>query len=219
MFKGKIIMKKKTMLLVIFMVGVLSLGGCGAKQPDLKEKGLEMIALMDEKASNEKYAEALSVGEDWKEAVIQFGEGEYTTPSRVFEIKFPANRYLEKMGADLSGMSETLKEELYNQTNYSLSTVLNEAEGVKYIVASSVIIGTTAFEGKLESPVIYLYQFGDKGNAAMISFIPAEENVIIASSTFLASEELNNMETEEEIQDFLSLNMGGVEGIEVTALN
>lgn len=212
-------MKKKIILLVVSLAGILCLGGCGAKQPDLKAKGLEMIALMDEKASNEKYIEVYSVGKEAKEVVMQFAEGEYTAPSRVFEIKIPDTDYWEEVGADLSGMSETLKEELYIKANYSLSALLNGAERLTYIVAANVVIGTTAFEGKLESPVIYLYQFGDKGNAAMISFVPAEENLIIASSTFLAGEELNNMETEEEIQDFLSLNMGGIEGIEVTSLD
>lgn len=211
-------MKKKIIMLVVSMVGILCLGGCGAKQPDLKAKGLEMIALMDEKASNEKYVESLSRGGELTEVAMQFGKGEYTTPDRVFEIKFPPNGYLEKMGADLSGMSETLKEELYNIANSSVGEMLNAKEGVSYIAATSMVTGTTAFEGKLEEDVIYLYQFTDKGNAVLIFFAPAEENVITGSATFLANEKLNNMETEEEIRDFLSLNLGGVEGIEVTTL-
>ena len=212
-------MKKRLITVVILSASILALGGCNGKQSDLKTKGMELISLMDEKASSEPYAEILSGGGEVAEKVLQFGEGDYTTPSRVFEIKLPQDEYLEGMGADLSNMSETLKEDLYDRIGNALCSTLNGQEGAVSLAAASVAQSSTAFVGELKTDVIYLYQFEDKGNAVMVSFAPAEENVISASAMFLANEEWNSLETAEEIQDYLSLTLGGLEGIEVTALD
>lgn len=212
-------MKIKKAVLLAFVAGSLCLGGCGAKQPDLKAKGMEMIALMDEKASSEKYVEVSSGGMGLEEVIDKLSEGDYTNPEKVYEIKLPQDGYLEQMGADLSGLSETLKSEVYEKISVGLASTLNAKDGATSLAATSVLTGSTAFEGKLESTVIYLYQFADRGNSVMVSFAPAEGNVITACCIFLTNEEIKTLESEEEIQDWLSLNLGGLEGIEVTTLD
>lgn len=218
MFKGKR-MKKRKVALAIFVAGILCLGGCSTKQPDLKAKGMEMIALMEEKASNEKFVEIYSGGVDLEEVIDGLAEGNYTSPEKVYVIKLPPDGYLEQMDEDLSGMSETLKTEIYKKISSGLASTLNGKEGAMSLAATSVLTGTTAFEGKLETSVIYLYQFADRGNSVMVSYVPAQDNVITASCVFLTNEEIKSLESEEEILNWLSLNLGGLEGIEVTTLD
>lgn len=215
-------MKKRNravMLAVCLVAGSVSLAGCSAKQVNLKTKGLEMIGLMDEKASNEVYASLFSESEELNKIIEQIAEGDYTNPQKVYEIKLDVQEYFQNAEIDISGMSENLQEELANKVSTGIGSRINSLEGSAQIAASSILMESNAFQGDdLKSPVIYLYQFGEAGNAAMVTFVPAEEGVISASALFLAGDEINSLSSVEEVENWLLLHYG-MENAEVKEVN
>lgn len=181
----------------------LLLTGCASgerKTRSYKDVGMDLIALMDEKAENTAYIEAMGGSEALREYVSQFGVGDYSEARAVYKIEFPVEDFLHLAGIDLTGMSENLQRDITNSIVSSVSTMLNNTEGALALASSALLVGTTAFYGeKLETPVVYLYQFDEESYPAVVVFTPTEDDIVKASSVFLTSKEIGQL-SEEEIR-------------------
>lgn len=208
------------------------LAGCSAekREPESYEDvGMELIALMDEKAENAAYIEAMGSSEDIKAYTMQFGEGDYAKAQAVYEIKLPIEDFVRLAEIDMTGMSEKLRLEMTNRIAESIGSMLNGKNGMLSLASAAMLTSTVSFFGEVpEKPLIYLYQFDSEAYPAMVVFAPAGEGIVKATAMFVDNKELNGIDIETEIQEVLGSVLdssevrellGGADAIEVRKLD
>lgn len=213
-------------LLACGMTACMLLTGCSAddgrstaqgpgEPQSYKDAGMELIALMDEKAESDAYIEAMGSSEEIKAYARQFGEGDYTKARAVYEIKFPVEALIRLAGIDTTGMSEKLQMEMTKRMADSIAMMLNSnGGGILSMASSAILTGETSFYGERpEAPVIYLYQFNEEAYPVVAVFTPAQEDIVTATAIFVDNKELGRIDVEAEIQELLAsiLESGGAQ--------
>lgn len=172
------------------------------------EKGLEVVALLDEMAGNEDYIQIYTAGEEISAILNEVGEGDHTSPKAVYEISLMGEKIgdmIALLGGDVSldGMSEDLTRAVEQKLLSAVISQLNATGGAVNLAAMSVCTaGKTFVSESIKDDMIYLYVYEDAVPAA-VTFVRGEDGAVSASGTFLLCEQLNT-ESEQTVSEFFA---------------
>ena len=114
--KGEEMMKKINIVTLVTIVAIL-LASCGQQEnakdvtiDSAYQKGLEVVALLDEMAGNDDYIQIYTAGEEIRAILEEVGAGDHTSPKAVYEITLVGEMpedMIALLGGDvtLAGMS------------------------------------------------------------------------------------------------------------------
>lgn len=201
-------MKRKThftMIAVITILAVMLCACAGTKkaangetnsteteEKSLYEQGLDVVALMTEMVQSEDYVSMMTSSAEMQELALEVGDGDYTTPAKVYKIAIPEDYLnslltgvLEEEQDILSGMSDSLYDYLNQKMTMSMANQISAQSGVNALALSSVLTVSKTFVSKeLQKDSLYLYTF-DNGYPVLVSFSMGEGGAVTATGNFL----------------------------------
>ena len=215
--------RTRIFLLAIIMIAVLS--ACGSSENTTEksnssayQKGLEVVALLDEMVQNDTYVQLYTASAEIQEIVETVASGDYTEPSVVYQISFSGENLsalAENMGGSVSmdGMSPELTRAVEQKLIGAVISQINAMGGATNLAAMSICTaGKTFVNEELSEDVIYLYVYENAAPTA-VTFIKGDDGTVSATGTFLLCEELNT-ESEQSVSEFF-----GELGVEVSAIS
>lgn len=183
-------MKKYICFFMAFSIFAVTLCGCGERDmnenevfnPDLYSTGLEIASLIAEKASSEDWADANGVNDNVKEFGEKIAEGDYSKPTKVYEITIDDEKKFEyKMG--LSKVSSDIKKEMKTAFFSGIPNIVTGAYGTLQLAASATYTATKLFvNNDLKEDMLYIYCFDD-GYPICVSFTKGEDGAVLAKGT------------------------------------
>ena len=197
-------MKKIVSILLVWMM-VLCFSGCAApangesqpsaSTPSLEERGLEMVALLDEMARTDDYIAAMSANDAILEVVHQIRQGDYAEPKATYQISFPEDilNTISELGVSLEeNNSEALQNQLRQRLAGSLVSQINALSGTSALATASILTVTDFFAASgLSETVAYLYTF-ESGYPILITFSPNRDtDAVLISGSFLLTDEFD----------------------------
>lgn len=188
-------MKIKTVCIPAVLSIVLLLGSCGSgpeggtSGKSLYEQGLAIISVMQEMAGSEDCIASFTSDTDLGSILSEAAAGDYSEPQAVYQIKVPADSFLEVSGLEISGLSQALQENLKARVASAVVSQINARGGVETLAAASVCTaGKTFVSSELAEDMIYLYVYEDAVPAA-VTFTKGEDGAVSASGTFVLYDE------------------------------
>ena len=214
--------RSRIFLLAIIMAAVLSACGSsesatGKSNSSTYQKGLEVVALLDEMVQNDTYVQLYTASAEIQEIVETVATGDYSEPSVVYQISLPGeslSALAEAMGGNVSmdGMSPELTRAVEQKLIGAVISQVNAMGGAANLAAMSVCTaGKTFVNEELSEDVIYLYVYENAAPAA-VTFLRGDDGIVSATGTFLLSEDLNT-ESEQSVSEFF-----GELGVEVSVV-
>lgn len=193
-------MKQVRKTLAFLLLLALTLGGCGGKTagsaPPLYQRGLEVVALMDEMAGSDAYGMLFTESPEIGAVAKTLGGGRHAEPKEVYRITFSDEKLLfvlsEAGGPDsLDGFSDGLQKLLRQRMAGSLVTQINAMSGTANLAAASIYSVQTSFvSDELDQSVLYVYVYEDAVPAAVL-FTAGEGGAVNASGSFLLNDGLS----------------------------
>lgn len=206
---------RRTKMLVMAMVMAAMLSACGVTEGTTEksnssayQKGLEVVALLNEMVQNETYVQLYTASTEIQEIVETVAAGDYTEPSAVYQILLSGeslSTLAEAMGgnASMDGMSPELTRAVEQKLIGAVISQINAMGGATNLAAMSVCTaGKTFVNEEISEDLIYLYVYEDAAPAA-VTFVRGDEGTVSATGTFLLSEDLNT-ESEQTVSEFFS---------------
>ena len=206
---------RRTKMLVMAMVMAAMLSACGVTEGTTEksnssayQKGLEVVALLNEMVQNETYVQLYTASAEIQEIVETVATGDYTEPSAVYQISLPGeslSALAEAMGgnASMDGMSPELTRAVEQKLIGAVISQINAMGGATNLAAMSVCTaGKTFVNEEISEDLIYLYVYEDAAPAA-VTFVRGDEGTVSVTGTFLLSEDLNT-ESEQTVSEFFS---------------
>lgn len=201
-------MKKLCALLLSLSLAVLVLSGCGSKGEKadgalLYDKGLEVISLMDEIVSNEKYLKSYTASEELFAILEKVGNTDHVSPNAVYCLgDFPKTLLYMALGGNTSGFSEELVELTEKKVVQAIPTQINARGGANTLAAASVATAGCTFDAAGladKKPFLYLYVFDDV--SCMVTFAPGEDDSVSASGCFILYDGFD-ASSKEKVEEF-----------------
>lgn len=151
----------------------------------LKQKGLDIVAVMDFLAENKEYAKIFVNLEEINNIVAEIGKEDYSKPRVVFAIKGLAEAMLNQLPGDLI-LGQKLKDILGNRFSASLGGQINGAQGSTYLAAASILsYGESFIFSGITEATTYLYLY-DGDYSMLVNFSSSsEEDVVSAFGTII----------------------------------
>lgn len=188
-------MKNRIMsLLAVAVIAVsLTITGCSASQPTvnngktLYDHGLELVSIIEEMAESEEYIAVYTGSPRISDVISDFGDGDYSSPSKVYRLE-PAAEIIAEYAhsAELSGMSDKVKDMVFAKTIAALATQANAVDGAENLAATTVCTaGKTFVNSEISDPVIYVYVY-DNGYPVAVTFTAGENSTVSASAMFIS---------------------------------
>ncbi len=183
-------MKSAVCLLLAAALAALPACGAGTESgrtgdKSLYERGLDMIALMQEMAASDEYIALMSSSEEFKDVLSTAAQGDVSHPQAVYRIKVLGNSFFDLAGADIDGLSEALRDNLESKLNAAIFTQINAQGGSMALAAASICtVGATFVSDELTEDVVYLYTFEDAAPAA-VTFGKGEGGAVSATGMFI----------------------------------
>ena len=193
---------KKKILVVLFAILILSLTACGSKiEPvSLYERGLEVVALMDEMADSQSYVQMFTGNTRISEVIQSNTNGDYSKPQAVYEVVLQKDNYQGLLGNEDTqiAMSDELERIMEKKVNASLITQMNAYGGSENLAASTICTASISFvNNEVKEDVIYIYVYENTAPVAVV-FLQEGNDIVSANGTFMFGEELMNL-TEKSI--------------------
>lgn len=181
---------RKVLCLLLAAAMCLAFTGCSTKRSDSNEKaissdkklyryGLEVIALMQEKANSEAYRKLMfHSNEELMELIEAFGSDDMDEPAFAYQIELPkTEKLLKKISPETAeyynDLSPELKEDIDNRIAGMLCTQHLSQQGATYIACGSLLASSKEFsEMHVEQPQYFLYVF-ESDTAIMVTFAPS----------------------------------------------
>lgn len=203
-------MKKSIVMLIsIFMLllSVYSNDKESEKNQDISlfQKGLEIINQIDMLAEDDDYIQLFSNDSEINEITKEIGNGDYTTPVAVYEIVGMDRSCIKFLEAEMQvSLNEEIVPLLRDKVGESFPSMLNAQNGALFLAATSMlpVSDSFIFDG-LDEQKIYLYLY-DSNYHSIVSFTPNDENIVIVSASIVASDLLSDIETADDVQEFLT---------------
>ncbi len=175
---------KKIALFVLIAVLTLEFASCGA-EVSIYDRGLEVVAMLDEMSQSADYIGVYSASEDIK-SVIAASVGDRSTPSAVYELK--VDEATLSGTADVNSMtdlSDGVREYVTNRSLATIITNINSRGGVNMLAASSVCTASMTFvNSEFEGYAVYLYTY-ENAAPVMVTFIAGEDGAVSASGNIV----------------------------------
>ena len=183
------------------VLGILTalLAGCGTKAPDLYEKGIEVITLMQEMAENETYLDACTASPEIRGALQGVGHRNPAEPTGVWEITIPEAKLPGMEG--VGEMSPELKQYMRNRAYGTLASQINAMGGVQALAASNLCTGSVSFLNPgFQGNTLYLYLY-ENAAPVLVAFSAENDGIVGAAGTFLLNPDFAP-ENGEDVQTF-----------------
>ena len=206
---------RKTKIFAVIMTMTVMLSACGNSEnitePSNRsayQKGLEVVALLDEMVRNDTYVQLYTASGEIQEIVETVAAGDHTEPSAVYEISFSGeslSAFAEAIGGNVSmeGMSSELTRVVEQKLIGAFVSQINAMGGAVNLAAMSVCTaGKTFVNAEIGEDMIYLYTYEGAVPAA-VTFVRGDEGTVSATGTFLLSEDLNT-ESEQSVSEFFA---------------
>lgn len=175
----------------------------------LAEKGLGIAKNIDLMAENKEYVALFSSGEEIKQKAEEIAVTDLSSPKAVYKL----SGITFKDDMDISAFEEPLKTKLYNRMLGSAANVINSANGVDAVAASSILTDSDSFICKgLDEPCLYCYTYD--GCCVMVSFVPVGEDIVNANGSVVLSDKLSSVTSAEELVSSDIFDMMYVENAE-----
>ena len=150
---------------------------------------MEVVSLLAEMSKSEEYISLLSGSTEIRSILGEVSKGNYTQPKAVYRISIPESAALNLMELDISGLSETLQENIKSKVSSMIFSQINAMGGATTLAASSVCTAEKTFvSDELEEDQIYLYTFSN-AVPATVTFTRGEDGTVAATGTFLLYED------------------------------
>lgn len=160
----------------------------------LADKGLGIAKNIDLMAENKEYVALFSSGEEIKQKAEEIAVTDLSSPNAVYKL----SGITFKDDMDISAFEEPLKTKLYNRMLGSAANVINAANGVDAVAASSILTDSDSFICKgLDEPCLYCYTYD--GCCVMVSFVPVGEDIVNANGSIVLSDKLSSVTSAEEL--------------------
>lgn len=160
----------------------------------LADKGLGIAKNIDLMAENKEYVALFSSGEEIKQKAEEIAVTDLSSPKAVYKL----SGITFKDDMDISAFEEPLKTKLYNRMLGSAANVINAANGVDAVAASSILTDSDSFICKgFDEPCLYCYTYD--GCCVMVSFAPNGEDIVNANGSIVLSDELSSVTSAEEL--------------------
>lgn len=182
----------------------------GAAGKSLYEQGLDVVALMAEMVQSEDYVSMMTSSAEMRELAAVVGDGDYTTPAKVYKIAIPED-YLNSMLTGvlegeqdtLNGMSDSLYDYLNKRMTVGIANQINAQSGINALALSSALTAAKTFvSDELQKDSIYLYTF-DNGYPVLLSFSMGEGGAVTATGNYLIDTKWT-FESVEDVKEMLS---------------
>ena len=206
---------RRTKIFVLAMVVAAMLSACGStggttekSNSSAYQKGLEVVALLDEMIQNDTYVQLYTASAEIQGIVETVATGDYSEPLVVYHISLPGeslSALAEAMGgnASMDGMSPELTRAVEQKLIGAVISQINAMSGATNLAAMSVCTaGKTFVNEEVSEDLIYLYVYENAAPAA-VTFIRGDDGTVSATGTFLLSEKLNT-ESEQTDSEFFS---------------
>lgn len=181
---------KKLMAIVLALVSVFALSGCGSKSntesQSLYAQGLEVIQLMSEMTRTGEYIDIYTGDSTIKNIIQNIGVGEYSVPKSVYAISIPDENLAAMVElSELDNSSKDLKTFLIQKVLGSLMIQINGMAGAENLAASSVCtVGKTFVDENATGDVIYLYTY-ENALPVAVTFTIGENHAVSATGVFI----------------------------------
>lgn len=168
----------------------------------LHEKGLEIIALMEEELHSEEWLGLYATSTlTESEAFVKMQSGDYSAPQKVYQAVLPeenVNLMTELMQAEeMSALSGSLGALMRSRLTKSWINVLNARMGAENVAAGSIISAEKVFvSSEAAENCIYIYTF-ENGCPVAVNFTVGEGGAVMASGQMILFEPFQTGSVEE----------------------
>lgn len=202
---------KKIICCLLAAVMCLGLMGCSEKDEssdeqksenrNLYKSGLDVIALMQEKASSRNYLSLTKTPEEVMAPVQGFAAVDVEAPIAVYEVVMPkTENLLEYMDSDslenYNALSPQLQEEIDWRMIAAIPNDLLAKQGYLYVAAGSILATSKKISSlNMEKPRYYLYLY-ESGMTVMVTFSAdrASGSVVTLNNEIIQSDILEQCE-------------------------
>ena len=187
---------KYTRLILITLSLSLMLLSCGAQTDgrSLKECGQAVISLMDEMIACESYSSFYTTAAEYSDTIAILRTGDYENAAQVYRISVSENDLLP---IDTTGLSDSLSDYLNDAAALSLSTRINQQNGVEALSVSVMYAAQMTFvSDESDESTMYLYTFAD-GVPILICFLPGNDQTVRAVGYFILNDALKTSSADE----------------------
>lgn len=182
---------------------------CSGKRDMLKKCGEDVISMMVEMIENEEYREIYDLSEEYDEEISKLCEGDYSELEQVYELIIPVEQLIDK-SLDEDDLSEDLYQYVCSSAFISFASRVNQASGVKAMVASSTFSAQKCFASKkMDESTIYLYVFED-GYPIAVTFVDSGEDAFRGVGYFILNDEFDTDDEDSIKKSCKDLGISGV---------
>ena len=196
---------KKIFTIALALTMLLSFAGCSGgaeKEKSLYNAGLDLISDIDKMAESDGYLKMMSKDPEIGKIVKDIGAGEYSLPSQVYTITGIEDSMV-KVLTDGVDIGEDINKVLRSKLAPVLPSQINALGGVFNLASANILTHGKSFLSKeITSPKTYVYKYDSK-YSFIVTFTPAEDNIINASANVVINEDLSKCDSVEKISAFL----------------
>lgn len=163
----------------------------------LLEQALALARRLGELAASEDYVAAYSTSSAVSEVIAVWAEGDYDAPAAVGRLTLDPDATATLIaalsgGAQLSGLPETVYEEISQRMLSALPSMLIGTAGVENIAAASIMTIRTAFVCETcDTPALYILGY-EHGTSVAVTFQPCQDGAVLAQACFIDSPARNS---------------------------
>lgn len=201
---------KRILCIALCLFLISALPACGEKKISLVDRGMEVVALMNEIASSESVRNTLSSESEVQYFLSEIQAGDYAEYRTVYEIGLPQdmNELILTAGYPESDLDNPTLYEIYEDTvpTYIWNRVNLQSNGIflpsSVLVASSVCTAKRLFtDSDLKMDTIFLYVF-ENGMPIAVTFTAGKDGAVLAQGQWILNSAFPT-DTPENIRTYL----------------
>ena len=219
------ILGRKTVFLLVLMLLLCAMAGCSnskeqentkAEKLSLKEQGLKVVRLMNEKIQSDEYQALMGLTTSSlakSEVLKKLREANYDQPENIYRIRFSNDdlgnllKYYRLEEIELSSMSDELQKTLQKRILGSVFNFLITKEGVERVALQSYFSTDLLFVADEKNiQEIYLYAYPDQYPIA-VTITVAEDGAASATGNFVILDDFK-AGSEQEVKESLLSKLG-----------
>lgn len=202
-------MKKIIGLALLLVLIVAAFSSCGRDVKAAKECSDEVVSLMQEMVSSEKYASEFSHLGQKEELLNTIKDTDFLSPSAIYELTIPK----EELNYDNWEIEEeytALNSYMDNSFYKSFASLINEKCGVDAVSFAAVFSPVKTFVcDEITKTTTYLYTY-EGSCPIVVTFVPGESGSVSVSANFIVNEEFFTS----DIEKIISLcKENGIDGV------
>ena len=181
-------MKYSKLIVVILIFVLLTIASCSNAGRTPEECGGAVAALMADMVMCDDYAELFNLPAAYDETIQKLRSGDYSKPSRIYQLTVPEEKLLGLSISDIS--SDSLEDYLRSSACISLASAINQHSGVEALSVSSAYAAQKTFLcPSVDHNCAYLYTF-ENGVPIVVFLLPSEDDSVRAIGYFLFNDAL-----------------------------